>query len=104
MQLLVDPLVDAQSADLFDVGGPWAERQPSQNVYDLFVQSQLLVKTACSTRKASHGQGDQHGRGLGKSEALHTSFPSVSLYSLYPMVDLFQGEPCRSDLRQSASE
>src|SRR5262249_24060060 len=38
MELLIDPLLDAQSAHLFDVARTWSEGQPVQHMHRLFIE------------------------------------------------------------------
>jgi hypothetical protein len=48
MKLLIDPLIDAHLTNLLDVSWPRSEGQTIQNMDDLLVEEQFLIKATGS--------------------------------------------------------
>jgi len=48
MKLLVDPLIDAHQANLLDISRPGSECQTIENMNDLLIKEEFLVKASGS--------------------------------------------------------
>ena len=70
LQLLPNPLLDAEAADSIDVAGTRTERQPVQDVENLFVLGELLIEPAGGGSGQGSGGNHQCGNTQGETKRL----------------------------------
>src|SRR5688500_4663181 len=71
LQLLADPLLDAEPADALDVARTRAERQPVQRVNRLFILGKFLIEPECRRRGERSSRRQDGGETERESQTDH---------------------------------